>query len=163
MNRRRNDDLPAFAAKLGKGQVDGLRRGGGAVVVRGVGDFHAGQRGHQGLIFEDGLQRALRNLGLVGRVGGVELTAAQHVVNHRRDVVVVRACAQKGNQIATHVLIAGGNVRQLGGSFHFGQRRRQIQLRESDSLAGTSLNRSSSVLTPMVSSIASRSLGLMGM
>ena len=81
----------------------------------------------QGLIFKDGLQRALRDLGLVGRIGGIELAAAEHVIDHGRNVVVVCACAQEGDQIAVHVLIAGGNFSQFGSGFHFGQRGRQIQ------------------------------------
>jgi hypothetical protein len=59
MNGGGDDDLLALAAELGIGKVDGFGGGGRAVVVRGVRDFHAGQVGHQRLIFEDGLQRAL--------------------------------------------------------------------------------------------------------
>ncbi len=82
---------------------------------------------HQGLIFKDGLQRALRDLGLVGSVGGIELAAAQHVIDHGGDIVVVGAGAQEGDQIAADILVAGGNIRQLGGGFHLGQGGRQIQ------------------------------------
>ena len=58
------------------GHEDGLREGGGAVVVRGVHHFHAEKlRGH-GLVLEDGLERALGHLGLVGRIGGEELARA---------------------------------------------------------------------------------------
>jgi len=44
-----------------------------SVIKRGVGDVECGQLGDQGLKLEDRLQRALARLGLVGRVGGVEL------------------------------------------------------------------------------------------
>ena len=49
----------------------------------------------EGLELEDGLQRALGQLGLVGRVGGVELAAEQELVDRRRDVVRVGAGAEE--------------------------------------------------------------------
>ena len=42
-----------------------------------VGHFLPGKLGDQGLKFEDGLQRALADFGLVGRIGGEELAAQQ--------------------------------------------------------------------------------------
>jgi hypothetical protein len=50
-------------------------RGGRSVVHGGVGHFHAGQFRDHGLEFEDCLQRALRDLGLIRRIGGEEFSA----------------------------------------------------------------------------------------
>ena len=115
---------------LAQGQVDGFGRGGRAIVVRGVGDFHAGQGGHQRLVFEDGLQRALRDFGLVGSVGGVELAAAQDVVDHGGDVVVVGARAEEGDQIVAGGVVGVCHLRQFSGGFHFRQRGGKVQLGE---------------------------------
>ena len=86
--------------------------------------------GHQRLIFEDRLQRALRDFRLVGCVGGVELTAPQDVIHHGGDVVVVRARAEEGDQVVADVFIG---VRQPGEfirGFHFGQRGGEVQFGE---------------------------------
>ena len=50
-----------------------LGRGAAAVVEAGIRDVHAGQLRDQRLILEQRLQVALAGLGLIGRVGGVEL------------------------------------------------------------------------------------------
>jgi hypothetical protein len=63
---------------------------GGAVVHAGVGDVEAGELGDDGLELEDRLQRALRHLGLVRRVRGVELGALQEHVDGGRDGVRVQ-------------------------------------------------------------------------
>ncbi len=72
---------------------DGFRRGGRAVVHRGVGRLHAGQGGDLGLELEGGLQGALGDLGLIGRVGGQELRALDQMIDRRRDVMAVGAGA----------------------------------------------------------------------
>ena len=58
------------------GHQHGLGHGAAAVVEAGVGDVHAGQLADERLILEERLQAALAGLGLVGRVGRVELAAA---------------------------------------------------------------------------------------
>ncbi len=68
-------DDHAVAAGDAHGHHGGLGAGGGAVVHRRVGDVHAGELADHGLELEDGLQRALRDFRLVGRVGGEELAA----------------------------------------------------------------------------------------
>ena len=80
---------------------------GGPVVHAGVGHVHAGQLGDHGLELEDGLQRALRDLGLVGRVAGEELAALDQGVDDDRPVVAISARAQKAG-VAGGVLVAGG-------------------------------------------------------
>ena len=68
---------------------------GRAVVHRGVRHLHAGERRDLGLELEQILQRALRDLGLVGRVAGQELGALDQVVDARRHVVLVGAGADE--------------------------------------------------------------------
>ena len=57
--------------------------------MRGVGDRHAGQRRHLGLELEQGLQRALGDLRLVGRVAGQELRPLDDVVDAGRHMVAI--------------------------------------------------------------------------
>ena len=73
----------------------GFGGGGRTVVHGGVGHFHAGQFADHGLEFEDGLQRALRNLGLVGRVGGQKFAARDERIDDDRPVVGVGAGAEE--------------------------------------------------------------------
>ncbi len=89
----RHDD-PA-APRLRPGQERGLGERRARVVHRGVGDLHAGELADRGLELEDALQDALTALGLVGRVGGLELGAADDRVDDRRHVVVVDAGAEE--------------------------------------------------------------------
>ena len=56
---------------------------GRAVVHRGIGNVAAEQSRHLRLEFEQHLQRALRDFGLVGRVGGQEFAALDEVVDTR--------------------------------------------------------------------------------
>ncbi len=88
------------------GHHDGFGRAGGAVIHGGVGDLHAGQLADHGLEFKDGLQGALRDLRLIGRVGGEPLAARDERVDDQRAVVVVGSGAE-------HDVIAGG---VLGGA-----------------------------------------------
>ena len=64
----------------------GARR---AVIHRGVGHLHGRQQRHLGLELEEVLQSALRDLGLVRRVGRQELAALDHVVDGRRHVMAI--------------------------------------------------------------------------
>ena len=73
----------------------GLGGGGGAVVHGGVGDLHAGEQRDLGLELEQILQRALRDLGLVGRVAGQEFRALDQVIDARRHVMAVGAGADE--------------------------------------------------------------------
>jgi len=65
-------ELAAFDAV---GEKNGLDERGCTVVQRGVRDLHPRELAHQALKLEDGLERTLRNLGLIGRVRGEELGA----------------------------------------------------------------------------------------
>ena len=77
------------------GHQHGLGGRGRAVIHGGVGDLHAGQVRDLGLELEQVLQRALRNLGLVGRVGGEELGALDQVIDARRHVMAIGAGADE--------------------------------------------------------------------
>ena len=73
----------------------GLGGGGGAVIDGGVGDFHARQGADHGLVFEDGLEDALADLGLVGGIGGDQLLPAGDALHHGGDEVPVGPRAPK--------------------------------------------------------------------
>ena len=97
MDRARCQHAPALGRADGHQRRLGGRRG--AVVVRRRDDVEPGQLGDQRLVLVDRLQRALADLGLVGRVGGVELAARQDLVDRRRDVVAVGAGAEEAGQV----------------------------------------------------------------
>ena len=72
-------------------------------------------------ILEERLKRALAGLGLVRRVGGVELAAAGDGIDHGRDEVVVGPAAEE----ADGVVRRAGSSRQVAamcrGQFHLGR------------------------------------------
>ena len=78
-----DDDL--VAARDAQRHHHRLVHGRAAVVERGVGDLHVGQPADGGLVLVDRLERALRELGLVRRVGGVELAPRDDRVDRRRE------------------------------------------------------------------------------
>ena len=85
----------AATAREALSHENGFGCGCRAIPHGGVGDFLAGQLGHQGLKFEDGLQRALADFRLIGRVRGEEFTAQQDCVRNYGTQVVIDAGAQK--------------------------------------------------------------------
>ncbi len=89
-----HDPLPLVLAHVQR-HDDSLRRGGGPVIVRGVGDFHACQPRDHALVLEDRLQRSLADFRLVRGIGGVELRAGHHEVHDAGNEVVIRARAQE--------------------------------------------------------------------
>ena len=86
---------------------NGLGRGGRAVVVRGVGNVHAGQLADHGLEFKGALQNALTDLGLIGRVAGEQLFAGGDGFDNGGDEVAVSARAAK-NGLENAVLLGHG-------------------------------------------------------
>ena len=110
-----------------------LAAGGRAVVHRGVGDLHAGQQRDLGLELEQHLQRALRDLRLIGRVAGQELAALDQMIDGRRDVMAIGAGAEEERDRA------GGDVLR-------GERGRARARRRARSLACGIGSRSSSRL-----------------
>ena len=101
-----------------------LGHGGGAVVHGGVGHVHAGELADHGLEFEDRGERALRDLGLVGRVGSEKLAARNHRIHQHRAVMVVHAGAQERG---VAVGVFGAARAEVVDDFVFGDARRQVQ------------------------------------
>jgi hypothetical protein len=89
MQPARQDRLAALGDTLGHQHSFG--GGGRTVIERGIGHFHAGQQRHLGLEFEQVLQGALRDLRLVGRVGGEEFRPLDQVIDGARHMMLVGA------------------------------------------------------------------------
>ena len=68
---------------------------GRAVIHGGVGDLHAEKIGDLGLELEEDLQRALRDLRLIGRVAGEEFGTLDEVIDARRHVMAIGAGADE--------------------------------------------------------------------
>ena len=102
----------------------GLGHGGGAVVHGRVGHVHAGELADHGLKFEDGGERALRDLGLIGRVRGEELAARDHGIHQHGAEMVVHAGAEEAG-VAVGAL--GRAVAEVIHNLVFGNAGRQIQ------------------------------------
>ena len=83
---------------------------GRAVIHRGVGDLHAGQKRYLGLELEQILQGPLRDLGLIGRVSRHEFGALDQMVDAGRNVMFVSAASGKERHRARRN-IAGGKPR----------------------------------------------------
>ena len=96
--------LRAFAVAA---HGDRLGRGGCAVVVRGVGNVHAGQLADHGLKFEGALQNTLADLGLIGGVAGEEFFAGGDGLDNGGDEMAVGARAAK-NGLEDAVLLGHG-------------------------------------------------------
>ncbi len=102
--------------------------GGRPVVHRGVGDIHAGQQRHLGLELEQILQRALRHLRLVRRVGSEEFAALDQVVDRGWDVVTIGAGAEEaGARPGAEILRR--QSRHVALHFQLALERRQIDRR----------------------------------
>ncbi len=69
--------------------------GGRAVPHRGVRNLHARELAHQRLKFKNGLQRALADLGLIGRVRSQEFAALDQGISDNRAQMVVHARAEE--------------------------------------------------------------------
>ena len=100
-------DHDVAAAGEAAGHESGLGEGGRTVVHPGVGDVHAGEMADHGLEVVASLQRALADLGLVWGVGGIELAAARHMVDHAGDVVVVGARTEEAGVVVQVGVLEG--------------------------------------------------------
>ena len=105
------DEQP-LAARRAAGHERRLGGRGAAVVVRRGHDVHRGELGQQRLVLVDALQRALADLGLVGRVGRVPLAAEQHLVDGRRAPVAVRTRAEERGEV--HAVAPGQRLEPRG-------------------------------------------------
>ena len=74
---------------------DGFGAGGGSLVVRGVRDVESCDVADHRLVFEDGLQRPLARLRLVGRVAGERFTAHLELLHRGGDVMIVESAAEE--------------------------------------------------------------------
>src|SRR5690606_728645 len=111
------------AARDGAGHAHRLRGSPGARVHRWAGHIQAGQLADQALELVDGLERALTDLRLVGRVCGIELRTAEDHVHRRRNVMVVDAAACEADQRFVRGRLPG----ELASGLPLGQRGRQVQ------------------------------------
>ncbi len=112
--------------RLGRtlGQGHRFGGGGGFVQQRGVGDFHAGQVGAQGLEVDQRFHAALRDFRLVRGIGGVPRRVFQDVAqDHVRRVGTVVTLA---DEAAQHGVLVGDRT-DLRQCLHFGHRLRQCQ------------------------------------
>ena len=103
-----------------------LGHGGRSVVQRGVGYVEAGQLGDEGLVLEDRLEGALARLGLVWRVGGVELGLRGHRSHRRRDETAIHAAAAESQPVREYA-VACGERRDLRHRLELRQPRRQLE------------------------------------
>ena len=105
-------DSPADEHSLAPGCAAGhqrtLSRCRCPVVMRSGYDVEAGQLGHQRLVFVDALERALADLRLVGRIGGVELAPQQQLVDYGRSEVAIGSGAEEADQIDAVEVGKGG-------------------------------------------------------
>ena len=101
---------------------------GRAVVHGGVGHLHGGQIGDLRLELEQVLQRALRDLGLVGRVAGQEFGALDEMVDAGRDMMLVGAGAdEERHRRGRHVAVR--HARQDALDFELALAARQVERR----------------------------------
>ena len=144
----------AVAAGDPHGHHGRFRHRGRAVVHGSVGHFHAGQLADHGLKFEDGGQRALRDFGLIGRVGRQEFAARDHGVHQHRPVMMIDAGAQE-RCVSVGVFVAAGA--EVVDDFVLGFSRCDASGRFSRTSGGRCENRSSREFAPIADSISRRS------
>ena len=104
------------------GHERGFREAARTVVHPCVGDLHAEQLGGEGLELERALQRSLRHLRLVGRVGSEELAAGDEGRDDSGAEVVVHARAEEARVLA-RVKVSLRQRRHLGAQLHLRDRR----------------------------------------
>jgi hypothetical protein len=118
VERARDQHLAGFRFAVGtQRHEDGFGQARRTVIHRGVGHVHAGEAGHHGLVFVNGLQGALARLGLVRRVGGVELTTGDQLPHRCRNVMLIGTGTDKTD--SPFILLCPR--RHDGRDFHFRQ------------------------------------------
>ena len=97
--------LLLFAVSRAQQHGHGFACGRGLVQQRRVGQLHAGEVHHHGLVVQKRLHAALGNLRLVGRVGRVPTRIFQNVaLDDRRRY---RGVVAQANEVAEHLVLAG--------------------------------------------------------
>ena len=122
---------------------DRFPAGGRAVVHRGIGDIGAEQPRDLGLELEQHLQRALRDLGLVGRVGGQELAALDQMIDAGGNMVAIGARAEEERHVARGQVLARSAAMWRSTAISLACSGRPAIGPSSRASAGTSTNRSS--------------------
>ena len=156
--------LRARMARVASGEAhghhDGFGGAGGAVVHGGVGDLHAGELADHGLELEDGLQGALGDLRLIGRVGGEPLAARDERIDDHGAVVVVGAGAEK--DVIAGAVLGGAGAEPVDdfASRPSGAGWSRSRLRRNS--AGMCEKSSSMERTPISRSMSARSAGDLG-
>ena len=118
------DHHPVGTGHLGSSQRQGFGAGGAFIEQRGIRHVEPGEIGDEGLEVEQGLEPALADLGLVGRVGRVPSGILQQVaLDHRRREGVVIAQADE----AAHDPVAAHEFAQLRQSRLLVERGRQLE------------------------------------
>jgi hypothetical protein len=98
-----DEEGPLLAPEDGAAHGHGLGGGGGLVEEGGVGHGEAGEVGDHGLVVEQRLEAALRDLGLVRGVLGVPGRVLHEVAQHHRgDVGAVVAHPDEGLEVPVH-------------------------------------------------------------
>ena len=103
-----------------------LGAGARAVVHRGVGDLHPRNQRDLGLELEQRLQRPLRDLRLIGGVGGQELAALDQRVHRRRNMMAIGPAAEKTRRPACRQVLRRHRF-QRAGDRDFARMARQVE------------------------------------
>ena len=108
--------LDGLARPQRKHHAHGFGGGGALVEQRAVADLHARERDHGGLEIEQRLEAALRDFGLIGRVGGVPRRIFENVARHggRNGRGVIAHADER-----TQGVVAVGQLADVGGEFIF--------------------------------------------
>jgi hypothetical protein len=111
----------------GHGQVDALGGSGRPVVEGGVGHVHPSQAAEHALVFEEGLEDTLGDLGLIGRVRGDQLAPPGQGPHRRGDLVLVGPSAGETHQGAVARTVATGHLGQMAEDVGLGPAGRQLE------------------------------------
>ncbi len=80
----------------------------------------------QRLVLEQGLQVALADFRLIGRVGSDELAPRGDIIDDRRDEMVVASAAEEADAAARRIVLRR-QLAQVRGQFQFAQGRRHVE------------------------------------
>jgi hypothetical protein len=125
MHAARDDQAPATLARPER-EVGGRGHRRRTLVERGVGHREAGELGDRRLKLEHRLQPALRDLGLVRRVGSQKLRPRDDRVDEGGDVVVVHPRADEAG-LGVGVRVAGGERREAVEHLGLGEAVRELE------------------------------------